>query len=99
MPTPPRQVRLGRQHYDQDGLKDPMEGHPFLYPGHKRPENTVKPGFMLNLRGTRTKRTQRIRLTRSSGRPDDDFRNVSRIPLDNAKTRMDAMERYATFYA
>ena len=35
-------------HYDQNALKDLMEGHPLLFPGYVRPEEEVKPDYLLN---------------------------------------------------
>jgi uroporphyrinogen decarboxylase len=35
-------------HYDQEALKDLMEGHPLLFPGYVRPQGVVQPDYLLN---------------------------------------------------
>ena len=35
-------------HYDQEALKDLMEGHPLLFPDYVRPRGDVRPKYLLN---------------------------------------------------
>ena len=37
-------------HYDQNALKDLIEGHPLLFPGYVRPQGEVQPDYLLNAR-------------------------------------------------
>jgi uroporphyrinogen decarboxylase len=37
-------------HYDQEELKDLMEGHPLLFPGYRRPAGQVMPAYLPNAR-------------------------------------------------
>lgn len=37
-------------HYDQEALKDLMEGHQLLFPNYQRPRGRVEPSYLLNAR-------------------------------------------------